>query len=70
MLYGFGGYTADTSEKLSWAPQVSFAKISSQPGVFSENFISTKALKQAKGFAYAHDWWKLHKNMNMVRHDL
>ena len=66
MLDSFASYIADTPKEFSWAPEMSFFKISSKPWVNSKQSISTVSFKELECFGNTHCMWDFHKQMDMV----
>ena len=67
MLYSFTSHISNASEEFSRAPEISFSKMSSQPGMLLENSVSTYPLKQLQGSAYTHRVRDFNKQMYVVR---
>ena len=70
MFDSFTSCIADTPEKLSRAPEVSFPEMLSQPWMFMQQFKRTVALEQLQRLANAHCWWQFDKQMHMVNSDV
>jgi hypothetical protein len=66
MLNSFGSCITNTPEKSSWAPEMPFGEIISQPRMFMQKFVGRIAFKQLQGFADRHCWRDFNKQMHMV----
>ena len=70
MLNSFGGCIADAPKEFSRAPEMSFSKVISQPGMFFEKAESTVAFKQLKSHTNTHGRRHLNKQMDMINTDV
>lgn len=70
ILYRFSSHITHWAKEFSGTPKMAFSKISSQPRMFSKKFKTWITLNKVKGLTNAHCWRNLHKQMNVVRHDL
>jgi len=70
VVNSFDSCIANTSKKFSRAPEMSFSEMPSKPRVFFEKLKGTVAFKQLKGFADAHSWGKLNKQVDMINSDV
>jgi len=66
MLNSFSSCITNTSEKSSWAPEMPFGEIISQPRMFMQKFVGRIALKQLQGFTDRHCWGQFNKQMDMI----
>jgi len=66
MLNSFHGCISDASEELSWAPEMSFPKIVSQPRMFLQKSESRSSFKQLQGFTNTHCRRKFNKQVDMI----
>ena len=66
MLNGFTSYISNAPKEFSWTPKVSFSKISAQPRINSEKFVSAITLKELQGFGNTHRMRHFNKQVNMV----
>ena len=66
VLNSFHGCVTNTSKEFSWAPKVSFSKISSQPRMFSHQSESTISFKQLQCSRNTHCWRQFNKQMHMI----
>ena len=69
VLYCVGADAADASEEFSRTPEVSGAKVSSQPGVVLEEHVRAVALQELKGCCHAERGRQLDKAVDVVGHD-
>ena len=67
MLYGFASYISNAPKELSWTPEMSFSKVSSQPLMLFKDSISRITLKQLQSSSNAHRIRNLNKKMYMIR---
>ena len=70
MFNSFSSCVSDTPKEFTWAPEVSFSEIISQPGVFMQEFKGTISFKQLKGFTNTHCWRQLNKQVDMVNSNM
>ena len=70
ILDSFRSNVTDAAKEFSGAPKMPFPEIRPKPSMLAEKFISTKALKQVKGFAHTHRVRDFNKTMHVVRHNL
>ena len=70
VLNSFGSCISNTSEKLSWTPEVPISKMVSKPRMFLHQPESTVSLEQLQGFADTHSYGHLNKEMDMVNSDV
>jgi len=70
VLNSFGGCVTDAAEEFSWAPEMPFSEMSSEPGMFFEKFKGGISFKQLESFADAHRRWKFNKQVNVVNSDV
>ena len=66
----FGGCVSDAAKEFSWAPEMPFSKIVSQPGMLLQQTKSAITLEKLKSFADTHSDWHLNKQMDMVGSDV
>ena len=66
----FSGCVSDAAKEFSWAPEMSFCEIVSQPGMFLQQTESTVAFEKLKSFADTHGWRKLNKQVDVVNSDV
>ena len=66
MLNSFGSRIADTPEKSTGTPEMSFSEILSQPRMFMQEFKGAITFKQLQGFADGHCWRQFNKQVDMV----
>ena len=66
MLDSFTSHISYAPKEFPWAPEVSFSKISFQPGIGSEQLISRISFKELKSPGNAHRMRYFNKQMDMI----
>ena len=66
MLDGLTGSITNTSKKFAWAPEMSFFKIISKPGMFLQQSESRSTFEQLQSFTKTHGRRKFNKQMHMI----
>lgn len=66
MFNSFASCVTNTSEELSWTPEMSFSEMPSQPRMLTEEFKGRIAFEQLKCFTGAHGCWHLNEEMHMI----
>ena len=70
MFNSFSSCIANTPEKLSRTPEMSFSEIFPQPGMFSQKFKGAVTFKQLKCLTNRHLWRQFNKQVDMVNSDM
>jgi len=70
VVNSFSGCISDTSKKFSRTPEMSFSKMSPEPGMFLHEHPRRKSLKQLKSHANTHCRGHLNKQVDMVNSDV
>ena len=70
VLNSFGSCVTNTSKEFSRAPEMSFPKVVSQPGMFLEKFKGAVSFKQLKSHTNTHRRRHLNKQVDMVNSNM
>jgi len=66
MLNSFSSRISNTPEEFSWAPEMPFSKILSQPGMLLHKLERRVPFEQLQSFTNTHSCWQFNKQMDMV----
>ncbi len=70
VVNSFGGCITDAPKEFSRAPEMSFSKVVSQPGMFFEKFKGAVSFKQLKSQTNTHRRRHLNKQVNMINSNM
>ena len=70
VLNSFSSCVSDAAKEFSRTPEMSLAKIVSQPRMFFHQTESTISFEQLQSFADTHGWGELDKQVDMVNSDM